>query len=215
MYTYIILAAFLFLISGVIFKKNIMKNQFLVYTIIVIGSLIGTTIVNGILGLDIPYSKILKKEYVITDTYNNIVVEKDTLKFYNDNIFDSTMLAVGIDSLVTDSILSDTLFWSAKSNIKIYFSKDSTEKLVASTIFVPECDKHFAPGDSNIVFNFVNDTIPRVRVYKFRRIVESKWIATHGLPSRGDKFYEVDLPDTPDNRKVVEFLNKQNHGSKI
>lgn len=188
MYTFGLLCIGLFLLCGVIFKKNIKQNQFAVYFIIIFGSLIGSTIVNGILGLDIPYSKILQKERVITTI--------------------ETGLWVTLDTIAEDSICYDTIL-NGSVPIKYRYLTDSLENVTDNYIFIEEISYTFNNNNANsLTINLISDSIPRVRTYKYRREIDSKWIAPFGLPSRGDKTYEVDLPSTPENIILVDLINK-------
>lgn len=176
MYTFFALAAGLFVLSGIIYKKHIMQNQFQVALIVIFGTLIGSTIVNGILGLDVPYSKVFQKEKQLEKLYmSSVIFNEDTL-FYDRTYVNYDIYVDSVGSIKDNSVL--------------------VHKSIFDTLETQQ-----------VKFILTEDTIPRVRIYKFRRIIESKWVAGFGLPSRGDKFYEVYLHKNDVNIKLVEHLN--------
>lgn len=208
MYTFIAICAGLFLLSGIIFKKKIQEYQFFVYVIIIFGSLIGSTIVNGVLGLDVPYSKVLHKEKIIEDTYANLWIVNDTIA--NDSmVFDSVLnTMVPFDSINSDTILK------AYAPLKYYYEKDSSGNITKNYLRIGEVDQYFNDSLSidGLTIRLSEDTIPRVKIYKYRRVIDSKWVASFGLPSRGDRSYEVTIPDTDENRILVDILNENYYG---
>lgn len=215
MYTFISLCIGLLLLSGVIFKKKIAEYQFFVYVIIIFGAFVGSTIVNGVLGLDVPYSKVLAKEEIIESAYTNIWVNYDTIS--NDSmVYDSVLNAM----VSTDYITRDTIL-KAPLNVIYTFKKDSLGNITKNSIYVPEISLSFnallksdSTSESKLKIYLTEDTVPRIRVYKYRRIIESNWVAGFGLPSRGDKTYELMLHDNENNRILLEILNENYYGKK-
>ena len=178
MYTFIILCIVLFAISGMIFRSRIKQNQFNVYVIIIIGSLIGTTIVNGVVGSKIPYTKVLSIHKSLTkDFKSSYIWDVDTILFQNADI--------DYDFTVKDSILKDN---SIVVNGERFYQKDS----------------------SLIKISLSNDTVcSELLIYKYKKLSDSKWITTFGLPSNGKIEYEVLLVNTEDNKKLIEIINEK------
>jgi len=182
MYTFIVICVILFLVAGVVFKKKIKENQFTVYSIIIVGSLIGTTIINGMYGLEVPYSKVLHKEKIIKNGHSFFLYHgSDTIKM--------------------------------SSPLNYYYDTDSTGKITTNKLYVDRLDGYFDTTEVNkIKITLVEDTIPKLRIYKFRRSINNSWVTSLGLPSRGDREYEVLLPKNENNEKYVAYINRRYYG---
>lgn len=181
MYSFIIISVSLFLLTGVVFKKKLGQNKFAMYSIIVIGSLIGTTITNGILSSNIPYSKVLRKEKELTNKYSDLVIlKKDT---------------------VIDTVKIELPF-------KYVHYYDSSKRYMKNYIKLYVVDGVFDTTEFNYIkFTLVNDSIPKLKIYKNRKIIDSNWITSFGLPSKGDKSYEVLIPNNEENKEYIRLIN--------
>ena len=62
MYTFMISAAFFLLLSGIIFRKRIKENQFFVGLIVFFGTFLTCVTVNGVIGLNTPYTMVEIRE---------------------------------------------------------------------------------------------------------------------------------------------------------
>ncbi len=82
MLTFLISAAVFFLIGGCIYNKNIKQHQFHIALIVVIGTLISTSIVNGVMGLKIPYTYVEVKEKPLTSWRKTHETVIDSTKYY-------------------------------------------------------------------------------------------------------------------------------------
>lgn len=180
MLTFIIIAAGLYLLSGIVFKKNIKQNQFTVYSIIIVGSLIGTTIINGIFGLDVPYSKVFHKEKIVKNEYSQSVMYK------GDTIAADLPIRYVFKKDSTGKIIKNYIIVSKVARI---FDRTETDI---------------------IKFTLVDDSVCRVKIYKNRRVIDNIWITSFGLPSKaGPRSYEVLLPDTKVNNNLIAILNSR------
>ena len=81
MYTFIILAIVSFLISGIVFGKRLKENQFFVALIVICGTLLGSVIINGVVGLKIPLKEVKVKEFPLDRELSKIITPTDTIKF--------------------------------------------------------------------------------------------------------------------------------------
>jgi len=191
MYTYIVSCLLLLLLCGVIFQKKIKEYQFLVYFIIIFGSMISGTIVNGVLGLDASYSKILCKDKIINTSYELSWIQTDTIS--------------------EDSICIDTLLHTTTLPIIYRLDRDTLGNIERNYIYIDEISLHFYSDDSiknRLTIALVDDSIPRIRVYKYRRISNNNWVSDFGLPSNRKRTYELDLPDTEETRTLMRMLNE-------
>ena len=180
MYTFLILAVFFFLVSGVIFRKSLKQNQFLVILIVGSGTLIGTTIVNGVIGLKIPYTRIAIKTKDLPLYNSEIITPSDTMKFKSYIGFDYEMEK---DSSIESNYICIHLS-SALGN--------TNNKLYRLTI------SYLPAGDS----------IPRLIISKDKRLVESKWISSFGIPN-GKKYYQVYIPDDSIHHVLMDQINQK------
>lgn len=154
MYTFLTICAGLFLLSGVIFKRKIKQNQISVYFIVIVGSLIGTTIINGIYGLNVPYSKVFHKEKILNNKYSNIVIYKG-------------------DTSRTE--LPFKHVYKLDSNNKVIKNYIICEKLDGA-FYTDNLDK--------IKFTIFDDSVSRLKIYKTRRVIDNNWVTSFGLPSK-------------------------------
>lgn len=179
MYTFGILALFFLLLSGAIFGKNIKKNQHLVAMIVVAGTLVGSIIVNGVLGLSIPYTQveIKKKALILQDT--DIMMPTDTLEFDSYVEF-NYQLKPGKDETNLNHL--DVNLWD-----DVYHS----ERDMITVEFLPE-----------------GDSIPYIQVFREKRIVDNKWITPFGLPN-GKKQYVAYIPNDSIHNVLMDQLNEK------
>lgn len=177
MYTFGILAAFFLLLSGIIFGKRIKQNQPMVALIVVAGTLIGSIIVNGILGLSLPYQEVDVKTKLLKESKSKIYTPTDTTMFYSYIRFIYKFKA---DKEEPDySYVDINLFGDIHSK--------SSEKVEIK--FLPE-----------------GDSIPHVKVFRAKRFTDNKWVSQFGLPS-GGKHYIAYIPNDSIHNFLIDQLN--------
>jgi hypothetical protein len=177
MYTFGILAAFFFLLSGAIFGKRIKQNQPLIALIVITGTLIGSIIVNGILGLSIPYQDVHVKTKALSEGRSIIYTPEDTASFV--------------------------------SYIKYYYNlKEGREKPGSNylDIGVFEDIYVYRQGKMQIEFLEEGDSIPRLEIFRAKRLTDNKWVAQFGLPS-GGRSYVVHIPNDSIHNVLMDHLN--------
>lgn len=178
MYTFGILAAFFFLLSGAIFGKRIKQNQHMVALIVVAGTLIGSVIVNGILGLSIPFSEVEVRTKALLKGGTEIFTPTDTMKFYSYVEF-NYKLKEGKKETEYNNIeicLLDDIYPSEKDKLEIRY--------------IPE-----------------GDTIaPYVSIRKFKRVVDNKWVTPFGLPNGGRR-YVAFIPNDSIHNVLMDQIN--------
>lgn len=151
MYTFGILALFFILLSGAIFGKRIKQNQFAVVLLVLAGTLIGTTIVNGVLGLKIPLTEVEVRTINLEEQKSDIYTLTDTMIFlsyveYNYKMDeDSSMEYHNVDICLWNDVYS-------------------SDQDMLTVEFLPE-----------------GDSIPYVKILKEKRITDNKWITPYGL----------------------------------
>jgi len=183
MYTYIILALVFSLISGIIFRKNIKQNAILVVGIIFIGTLIGTTFVNGVLGLRIPFINVKIHDYQLVERSCEIIDLNTTLNF-------NTYLRYGLEINKDDSTRSfNTLYYRGSGHL-------------FSTKF-----EFFETDEITLHYLAKGDTIPHVEIFKEKRLIDNNWISTMGLPN-GKITYILYLPNDSIHNILVSYINK-------
>lgn len=176
MYTFGILAAFFLILSGVIFGKKIKQNQFAVVLIVFAGTLIGSVIVNGIVGLDIPLSDTEVKTKNLNKHESEIYTLTDTLEFYSYVEYNYEMEEDStINYNFVEICLADDIYYSER------------EKLIIK--YLPE-----------------GDSIPYVSVRKNKRLTDSKWITSFGLPG-GNRHYVAYIPNDSIHNVLMDQLN--------
>jgi hypothetical protein len=180
MYTFLICALISFLVSGVIFGKRLRDNKLFVGLIVVAGTLIGVSAINGILGLSIPFTEVKVKEYPLEIQVSEIITPSDTLKLEAYVEFDYRMKA---DSSIKHSNLDFVHF--------DYMEPEESGRLERFSIYwLPE-----------------GDTIPRYEIWKEKRIVkDSKWISSIGIPN-GRRLNRVYIPCDSVHMVLVNELN--------
>lgn len=178
MYTFGILAAFFFLLTGVIFGKKIRSNQFLAISIIFLGTFIGSIISNGILGLKIKPVPVIVKSKVCKVQTSEIITTSDTSVFlsflefkYQENP-DSTVKNRRVDVGYSHD----------------YFYKKDKDRLIVS--FLPE-----------------GDTVPYFDIIRYERIPNNNWVSKIGLPKVGSRIFHVYLPNDSIHNVLVNDLN--------
>lgn len=152
MYTFLFLALLGFLIAGIVFGKKIKQNQFGVVLIVFTVSLIGTSIVNGILGSKIPFTKVETKRRSLFRNESNIEVDYKK---------DST---VNFDSYLEFN-------YRLQRNGDVYVSYLETNG-----------DDWEDPEKVTIEYLSEGDSIPYYKIVKQKRIANNKWITQFGLP---------------------------------
>jgi hypothetical protein len=78
MYTFILSAVFFLLLSGIIFRKSIKKNQFFIILIVFLGTMAACVTVNGIAGKHIPLTFVKIKEKVLLNKRISTIELRDT-----------------------------------------------------------------------------------------------------------------------------------------
>ena len=180
MYTFGILALFFILLSGAIFGKKIKQNQFAVVLLVLAGTLIGSTIVNGVMGLKIPLTFVEVKTKHLDKEVSKIQTGSDTLEFTA--YLDYTYIVNKKDSTDVDYNYVDINLWN-----DVY----STETDILTIEFLPE-----------------GDSIPYVKVLREKRIVDNKWITPFGLP-KGVKNYVAYIPNDSIHNVLMDQLNEK------
>ena len=180
MYTFGILAAFFLILSGIIFGKRIKQNQFIVVLIVFVGTMIGSIIVNGVLGMKIPYTPVVMKERLMVLQTSKILTIDDTIEFesylqffYEVKKKDSTIKTNWLD--IGDWI--DPFYGDRAEKLKIFF---------------------LAEGD----------TIPYYKVLRGKRLTDSKWISPSILP-RGGRRFEVYIPNDSIHNVLMDQINEK------
>ena len=184
MYTYISLAVFFLILSGIIFGKNIKQNQLNVIFIVFLGTLIGSCIVNGIVGLKTPctLTHVKTKEF-----------SKQPSKVYT---------------------LQDTLFQEEYTHVQYIYGekiKRNGDTVVTNYVDIGgSYDGFYSDGNKKIDITFLSegDTIPRVEIYKYKRHVDSKWVSSFGLPG-GERIFHVYIPKDSIHNILMDQLNEK------
>jgi hypothetical protein len=180
MYTFLICAAFSLIVAGIIFGKRLRDNIFSTALIVLIGSFIGVSVVNGVLGLRIPFTEVLIKEKHLSAEISRIATPRDTilisgyLEFDYNMLPDSSIKYNQLDSKSFDCIDSDKLSRISRFSI------------------------HWLPE---------GDTIPHLEIWREKRIVtDSKWISSIGIPG-GRRLNKIYLPQDSAHIILVRELN--------
>jgi hypothetical protein len=181
MYTFGILAAFFLLISGIVFGKKLKQNQLFVVLIVVVGTLFGTCIVNGIVGMRIPYTAVLQKSKSLNKEVSRIITPTDTNTFtsyieYNYEMEKDSSISQSLDMRGLDYIVPDEFRRIARLSI------------------------NWLPA---------GDSIPRLEIWKEKRIVEdNNWISSIGLP-KGRRLLRVYIPKDSIHVVLMKELNSK------
>jgi hypothetical protein len=184
MYTFPFLALLGFLIAGIIFGKKIRQNQLSVIIIVFAVTLIGSSIVNGIIGLKYPLTLVEVKTKDLDTEKANIDISKD-----------STLV---INNVYLDFEYDDEDDWYIDYNSDVMWGNNDIKKLSRLDIKLIELT-----GDS--IMDAKN--IPRVVIFKEKREVDSKWATNFGIPN-GHKYWTLYLPDDSIHNLLLEHLNK-------
>lgn len=178
MFTFLISAAIFFLIGGCIFHKSLKQHQFHIVLIVFIGTLISTSIVNGVMGLKLPYTYVEVKEKVLT---SNLVSSEELKK--EDTVFTYNAL---IEFDVTVKKNDDTIYADVKAGGRVIYD---TEK--------------------NVEFHYLsdNDTIPRIKLFRQKRLTDSKWVIPIALP-RGKDYYEIYIPNDSIHNEMIALIER-------
>jgi hypothetical protein len=190
MYTYGILAIFLLILSGIIFGKRIKQNQFAVVIIVVTGTLIGTSIVNGLVGLDTPLEKTL--------------VKTRDLDWGN-----SHMVLRGHDSALICKTYID-FEWEYK------IKKNGDTALVANGLDIGLKGENLNPGEDQGIINRMTinylelgDSIPRLEIHKMKRhFASNKWVTPFGVPN-GKRYFDIYIPNDSAHNLLMETLEEK------
>ena len=190
MYTYGILAIFFLLLSGIIFGKRIKQNQFAVVIIVVAGTLIGTSIVNGIVGLGVPLEKTLVKERELDWGNSHIQLR-------------------GHDSLLICYTYLD-FEWEYK------IKKDGDTALVRNSLDIGLKAEDLNPGEDQGIINRMTinylepgDSIPRLEIHRLKRhFSDNKWVTPFGVPN-GKRYFDVYIPNDSIHHLLMETLEEK------
>jgi hypothetical protein len=158
MLTFILSVSFFLILSSIIFYKRIRQNQLNIIMIIVFGSFISNTIINGILGLKIPYSYVSVKHIELDSSISIIRDTLDTLsiKSYIDfNYFDKNNY-IKLNGNYLRSNNDSVEFKFVENNKKPFVSKEKQKRISnnkwVSILGLPR-------GKTKYVFNIPNDSI--------------------------------------------------------
>lgn len=192
MYTFGILAGFFLILSGIIFKGRIKANQFIVDIIVVADTLIGSIIINGVLGLDVPYtlSKVKTKE-LSKLRLAKVIDLKDTL-FHEYACIDYRYIKELKKN--GDTSFSDHYIELGSPDMFYIESNHRKSENIGRTVHV-----HFLSD---------GDSIPYYDKMKYKRILTNKWISTIGLP-RGGTEYHVYMPNDSIHNVLMTILNEK------
>ena len=190
MYTYAILAAFFLILSGIIFGKRIKQNQLMVVIIVVAGTLIGTSIVNGIVGLNTPLERTLVK----TREYDKEVCH---------------MVLRHHDSA---KIVYTYLDYEWEYKIK----KDGDTTLVLNALDIGLKGESVNPGEDQGIINRMTikylepgDSIPRLEIHRFKRhFSDNKWVTPFGVPN-GKRYFDIYIPNDSVHHLLMETLEEK------
>lgn len=180
MYTFIILAIVSFLISGIVFGKRLKENQFFVALIVICGTLLGSVIINGVVGLKIPLKEVKVKEFPLDRELSQIITLTDTIEFIS--YLEYTYKMKSDSSIKYNSLDFD--------NIE-YLQSSETGRISRFSInWLPE-----------------GDTIPRYERWKEKRIIgDNRWISSIGIPN-GRRLNKVFIPQDSIHMVLVNHLN--------
>jgi len=180
MYTFIILAIVSFLISGIVFGKRLKENQFFVALIVICGTLLGSVIINGVVGLKIPLKEVKVKEFPLDRELSQIITLTDTIEFIS--YLEYTYKMKSDSSIKYNSLDFD--------NIE-YLQSSETGRISRFSInWLPE-----------------GDTIPRYERWKEKRIIgDNRWISSIGIPN-GRRLHKVFIPQDSIHIVLVNHLN--------
>ena len=180
MYTFIILVIVSFLISGIIFGKRLKENQFFVALIVICGTLLGSVIVNGVVGLKTPFKEVKVKEYPLNEELSKIITPTDTIKFISYLEYTYRMKA---DSSIRENHLDFKSF-------DVLLSSEANRISRFSINWLPE-----------------GDTIPRYERWVEKRIIgDNRWISSIGIPN-GRRLNKVFIPHDSIHMVLVNHLN--------
>lgn len=182
MYTFLISIAFFFLLSACIFGKRLKENQLIVKAIIISGSFLSIVVVNGIVGLQVPFTVVETRERELSGEVNSAIRLRE---------LDTTIRLKGLIGY----------------GLNISAEGDTT----ASRIYLNGWRDFSLMGNNRIVnlhFLNENDTIPRWVLHKQRRIVKNnRWISSLGLPRGNIKYYDIYLPNDSIHREIVSWID--------
>lgn len=190
MYTYGILAIFFLALCGIIFGKRIKQNQFAVVLIVVAGTLIGTSIVNGLVGLDVPLERTLVKEREL-EWGNSHIILRDH-----------------------DTLLICRTYLDYEWTYKIKESGDTVRVMHVLDIGLKIEDLH--PGEDQGIINRMTinylepgDSIPRLEIYRLKRhFSDNKWVTPFGVPN-GKRYFDVYIPNDSAHHLLMEALEEK------
>jgi len=161
MITFILSVLFFSVLSSIIFYKRIKQNQLNIIMIIILGSFISNTIINGILGLRIPYTYVSIKQIELDSSIVSINDSVDTISIngyirYNYNKSDNiNYISADGKNLKSNKDLVEFKFIE-NNNIKPFISKERQKRITTSKwvsmIGLPR-------GKNKWVFNIPNDSI--------------------------------------------------------
>ena len=191
MYTYGIIAIFLLLLSGIIFGKRIKQNQLLVIAIVVAGTLIGTSIVNGIIGLNVPLEKTLVKTENYSKEVSHVILrDHDTLTMVCTYLDYERMQKISKKSGDTISVVN-----YLDIGINDILSPSEDQNLINRTTI------NFIPQDDTV-------SVPRLEIYRMKRNVkDNPWVTSFGIPN-GIRYFEVYIPDDSIHHKLMDVLQE-------
>jgi len=180
MYTFLISAAVSFLIAAVIFGKKLKQNLFFAVLIVIGGSLIGVSAVNGIVGMNIPFTEVKVKEAPLDKELCKIITPTDTIEFVSYLEYDYQMKK--------DSSIK---YNSLDFDYADYYSPDENGRLSRLSI-------NWLP---------VGDSIPRYERWREKRIVkDNKWISQFGIPN-GKRINKIYIPQDSIHMVLINHLN--------
>jgi hypothetical protein len=182
MYTFLISAAVSFLVAALIFGKSLRDKIFFTALIVAGGSLIGVSLVNGIVGMSLPLTEVKVKESKLHPEISQIIIIEDTISFFSYLEYDYRMKA---DSSIKYNYLD--------FDPVDYYQPHEKDRLSRFSInWLPE-----------------GDTIPRYEKWREKRLVgDNKWISQFGIPT-GRRLNKVYIPHDSIHIVLMNHLNEK------
>ena len=192
MYTFGILAAFFLILSGIIFKGKIKENQFAVGLIVFAGTLIGSVIVNGVVGLDTDYTRTEKRMKELPIQTSKVIAFDDTL------LYEHTYLQY----VYTEELEKDGDTTLSNNYVDVGG--------VTSLFYQSELDREMGKNGTDIRVEFLpeGDSIPYYVVYKDKKVIDNKWVSPFGLP-RGGRTFIAYIPNDSIHNVLMDQLNEK------
>ena len=186
MYTFAILAFLGFVISGIIYGKRIKQNQFMVGVIVFGVSLIGTMIVNGVIGLNHPLELVdIKKKGLKMQTANVEITSDSTLTIF------PVFLDYERDLDKDGDVVGNYIDVSVKGTDKTWYGTSEGKMARVNLSWLPE-----------------GDSIPYMLIQQEKRTIKDKrWATNFGVPN-GYRHYTIYLPNDSIHNLLIDKIEQ-------